>query len=59
GDYNQKEFEADNFAASLLMPKEISIKVWKKTRDIDDFADAMQVSKVAASIRLRNLGLIY
>lgn len=56
--YDAKEFEADNFAAALLMPREISIANWQKTQDIDDFANLMQVSKAAAAIRLMNLGLI-
>lgn len=58
GIYNQQEFEADNFAAALLMPKNRSIEVWQKYKDVDDFAFAMKVSRAAASIRLINLGLI-
>mgnify|MGYP000993290245 CR=1 FL=1 len=56
--YDSKEFEADNFAANLLMPKDKSIEVWQGTRDVDDFAKTMKVSRAAASIRLMNLGLI-
>lgn len=58
GTYNQQEFEADNFAAALLMPKDRSIEIWQKYRDVDDFAFAMKVSRAAASIRLINLKLI-
>nr|DAS72131.1 MAG TPA: IrrE protein [Caudoviricetes sp.] len=57
--YDDREFEADNFAAALLMPREKSINVWYETEDVDDFAKAMKVSRAAASIRLINLGLIY
>lgn len=57
--YDDREFEADNFAAALLMPREKSINVWHETEDVDDFAKAMKVSRAAASIRLINLGLIY
>ena len=56
--YDKKEFEADNFAAALLMPKARSLEVWGLTGDVDDFARAMKVSRKAAAIRLINLGLI-
>nr|DAO82996.1 MAG TPA: IrrE protein [Caudoviricetes sp.] len=56
--YDHREFEADNFAAALLMPKDRSIELWNKLNDVDDFAGIMGVSKAAASIRLMNLGLI-
>lgn len=56
--YDTKEFEADNFAANLLMPREKSIEIWQRTYDVDDFAKTMKVSRAAASIRLMNLGLI-
>lgn len=58
GTYSQQEFEADNFAAALLMPKDRSLDIWNICKDVDDFANAMRVSKAAASIRLTNLGLI-
>lgn len=58
GTYSQQEFEADNFAAALLMPKDRSLQVWNNYKDVDEFANAMGVSKAAASIRLTNLGLI-
>lgn len=58
GAYSQQEFEADNFAAALLMPKERSHQIWNICNDVDDFASIMGVSRAAASIRLMNLGLI-
>ena len=58
GEYSQKEFEADNFPAALLMPKDRSIELWNNLNDVDDFARAISVSRAAASIRLMNLGLI-
>lgn len=58
GTFSRKESEADSFAASLLMPKVRAIRVWNFYEDVDDFADEFKVSKMAASIRLRNLGLI-
>lgn len=56
--YDQKEFEADNFAAALLMPRDRSLEVWNNTQDVDNFARFMKVSRKAAAIRLINLGLI-
>jgi len=55
---SQKEIEANAFAAALLMPKELAIKVWDRLQDVDDFADYFKVSKSAGAIRLMNLGLI-
>jgi len=56
--FNRKEFQADAFAAALLMPKEIVKKVWNSLNDVDDLATYFKVSKAAASIRLLNLKLI-
>lgn len=56
--FDRKEWEANRFAAALLMPKDESKIIWEQTYDIDDFADRMGVSKVAAAIRLETLGFI-
>lgn len=56
--YSAKEYELDNFAAALLMPKELVYKTWQKTQRIRDFAEAMGVSQGAAAIRLTELNLI-
>ena len=56
--YDPREHEANNFAASLLMPREKSIYKWNRLKDVDDFALTFKVSKSAAAIRLNNLGLI-
>ncbi len=56
--YDPREYEANNFAASLLIPREKAIYEWKKLNDVDDFALTFKVSKSAAAIRLNNLGLI-
>ena len=56
--YDQKEWEANAFASALLMPKDKAISVWNNLYDVDDFANTFKVSKLAASIRLQNLGLI-
>lgn len=56
--YNSKEYELDNFAAALLMPKELVYKAWYKTERVKDFAKVMGVSQGAAAIRLTGLNLI-
>lgn len=59
----EQEYEAHEFAASLLMPKDIYIREFKKnitgkTVDIAAIADYFQVSLAAASNRGKWLGLI-
>lgn len=56
--FSPRESEADAFAAALLMPADKTRQVWKKLDDVDDFAKEFKVSRMAASIRLSNLGLI-
>jgi len=56
--FEPKEYEANNFAAALLMPRKKAIEIWKEIEDLDDFAVKFKVSKMAAAIRLQNLGLI-
>jgi Zn-dependent peptidase ImmA (M78 family) len=54
----QVEREANNFAASLLMPMELISKGWQDVGDIEELARIFKVSVVAMSIRLSQLGLI-
>lgn len=56
--YNSQEYELDNFAAALLMPKELAYKTWQKTKRVRDFAEVMGISQGAAAIRLTGLKLI-
>ena len=56
--FDQREWEANQFAASLLMPKEMTERKWRELQDVDDLAAEMGVSKMAAAIRLMNLGLL-
>lgn len=56
--YSAKEYELDNFAAALLMPKELAYKTWQKTQRVREFAEVMGVSQAAAAIRLTGLKLI-
>jgi Zn-dependent peptidase ImmA (M78 family) len=52
------ETEANNFAASLLMPADLARRAWRATTDIEECARIFQVSPVAMAIRLVQLGLV-
>ena len=52
------EREANNFAASLIMPKDLVAKAWDELQDIEELAKIFKVSSVAMSIRLDRLGLV-
>ncbi|WP_167449544.1 ImmA/IrrE family metallo-endopeptidase [Halobacillus trueperi] len=54
----QKEREANQFAASLLMPKNWVEAKWKETYDIGEMAKLFNVSSSAMGYRLINLGII-
>lgn len=54
----QLETEANNFAASLLMPADLVKRGWQVTQSIEELADIFQVSTVAMSVRLTKLGLV-
>ncbi len=53
----QKEREANNFAAELLMPESEVRQVWELTHDIVECAKTFQVSRVAMAVRLERLAL--
>ena len=57
-DEKDQEQEANWFAASLLMPKNIFIRFWTIIKDIDELASRFEVSNQAAYYRLKNLGMI-
>jgi Zn-dependent peptidase ImmA (M78 family) len=61
----KQEQEANWFAASLLMPKELFIHFWKILKNvnrldfsINDLASRFEVSSTACYYRLKNLGII-
>ena len=54
----QVEREANNFAASLLMPADLVLKGWDDIGDIEELARIFKVSVVAMSVRLSQLGRI-
>jgi Zn-dependent peptidase ImmA (M78 family) len=54
----QKEREANNFAAELLMPEDKVRELWKLTQSISACANAFQVSKIAMAVRLERLKLL-
>lgn len=53
----EDEQEANWFAASLLMPKELVMRFWKKSKDVELLAAYFGVSRSAAYWRLKNIGL--
>ena len=52
------ELEANNFAASLIMPADLVRRAWDATHSIQETARIFNVSAVAMSVRLTKLGLI-
>lgn len=54
----EMEREANNFAASLLMPKKLVRTAWEELKDIEELARIFKVSPSAMSIRLERLHLI-
>lgn len=54
----QKELDANNFAAELIMPAGKVREFWDLTHDIVVCANAFLVSKSAMAIRLERLGLV-
>ncbi|HUS25951.1 MAG TPA: ImmA/IrrE family metallo-endopeptidase [Nevskiaceae bacterium] len=57
-DETQLEKEANNFAASLIMPEAQVRKAWKALESIQACARVFKVSVVAMSIRLTQQGII-
>jgi Zn-dependent peptidase ImmA (M78 family) len=52
------EVEANNFAASLLMPADLVRQAWDATHSVQHSARIFKVSVVAMSVRLTKMGLI-
>lgn len=55
---SHRETEADAFAAELLMPDETIRLYWPLAESIQQLADTFNVSFLAMSTRLKNLGYI-
>jgi len=58
GQSQEEEKQANYFAASLLMPKELVEKFWETHHDIELLAAYFGVSRTAAYWRLKELSLI-
>lgn len=54
----QEEQEANCFAASILMPRDLIMRFWPALKSVEAIAYRFNVSSVAAFWRLRNLGLV-
>jgi Zn-dependent peptidase ImmA (M78 family) len=57
-DDRKKEWEANTFAAALLMNKELVLNKWNDSKDPAFLAWVFQVSTTAMTIRLTQLGLL-
>jgi Zn-dependent peptidase ImmA (M78 family) len=57
-EYSRIESEANNFAASLIMPKELVLKAWDTFKNVEECAKIFNVSVTSMSIRLERLGLV-
>lgn len=56
---DQREDQADQFAASLMMPKELVLSLWEATsKDVGMIAKIFGVPTVVATFRLKALKLI-
>jgi len=55
---DQRECEADAFAASLIMPKGFVKTLWNINSDISEIANVFGVSETTAMYRLKNLDLL-
>ncbi|MHB1210605.1 MAG: ImmA/IrrE family metallo-endopeptidase [Acidimicrobiales bacterium] len=53
----RREWEANVFAAALLMPEELVRRKWRDIGDAGGLAEWFQVSRTAMSLRLDALGL--
>jgi len=51
------EWEANWFAAELLMPKEMFIKLYNQTKDLAALTNHFRVSAEAAEVRRKSLGI--
>jgi len=58
GENSEMEAAANNFAASLIMPRKLVKKAWDELGDIERCAKIFKVSVSAMSIRLEKLNLI-
>ena len=55
---NKIETEANNFAATLIMPEDLVKDAWRRLEDIQECAKIFNVSLIAMTIRLERLGLV-
>lgn len=57
-EHTKIETEANNFAASLIMPTDLVKKAWKIFENIEECAKVFNVSASAMSVRLEKLNLV-
>lgn len=49
--------QADQLAAAILMPKDLTLRVWKACLSVDNMADIFEVPAKCVIIRLEMLGI--
>ena len=57
-EFGEIEFEANQFAANLLMPEDNVRRAWETLGNVHEMADIFKVSVSAISVRLERLGLL-
>ena len=53
------EYDANEFAAELLMPEDEFRKIWEKNHDLIELAVAFNVTIAATKVRMAKLGIKY
>lgn len=56
-EHKRKEVQANQFAAALLMPRQLVMETYTDVKDIKELAHIFNVSETAMGIRLSQLGL--
>ena len=58
-DDKTREYDANEFAAELLMPAEKFKEVWENRKNIKELANFFDVTQAAAKVRMQRLGIGY
>lgn len=58
-EYKTREYEANEFAAELLMPAEKFKEVWENRKNTLELANFFDVTHAAAKVRMERLGIRY
>jgi Zn-dependent peptidase ImmA (M78 family) len=56
---DQKERDANEFAAELLMPEDKFIEKWNESKSMADTAEFFGTSTASTAVRIQRIGIIY